>query len=112
MGRTPSILGGAAPTISNSPGRVRWAYVLPMLHFAACLSLPLGYLASPRLQYVFLITWEVVMWVDFPVSLVAIFFAWRHQLFAATWIFVAGSLWWYFLGQRIDSRATTTGQLS
>jgi hypothetical protein len=109
MDRTPNIPAGAGPTISDSPGRVRLAYVLPMLHFAACLSLPLGYLASPRLQYVFLITWEVVMWVDFPVSLVAIFFAWRHQLFAATWIFVAGTLWWYFLGQRIDRKRQRLG---
>jgi hypothetical protein len=79
--------------------------------FAACLSLPLSYLATPRLQYLFLMTWEVVMWVDFPVSIVSIFFAWRYQLFAATWIFVAGALWWYFLALRMQTGHFTQNPL-
>ena len=112
MAKTPITPVGAAPTISANLDRPRWVYILPAIHFAACLSLPLGYLSPPRLQYPFLITWEVVMWGDFPVSLVAIFFAWRYQVFAATWIFVAGTLWWYFLALRICRRRSQLSQLN
>jgi ABC-type uncharacterized transport system permease subunit len=67
-----------------------WIYFLPILHFCACLMSTLRYFV-PGLQYLVVI-WDFVMHADFPVSLLA---------YAAIWIVVAGTLWWYVL-----SRAT------
>jgi hypothetical protein len=43
----------------------------------------------------------MVMLADLPLSIVAYLFAWKYGLFAAIWIFVVGTWWWYFLSRRI-----------
>jgi hypothetical protein len=83
--------------------RSHWVYLLPLIHFAGCSLLPIGYLL-PKLQYVGGIVWEFVMLADLPISLVAYFLAWKNGLFSMIWIFVAGTLWWYFLSQRFLKR--------
>jgi hypothetical protein len=55
-------------------------------------------------QYVGGIVWEFVMLADLPISLVAYFLARKNGLFSMIWIFVAGTLWWYFLSQRFLKR--------
>jgi hypothetical protein len=39
---------------------------------------------------------------DLPISLVAYLLAWRYSLFAAIWIFIAGTTWWYFLSLQLQ----------
>ena len=83
-----------------------WVYLLPSLHVCGCLMLPLGYLVhfvDPQMDYIFGATWGLVGLVDLPLSIVAYLLAWRYSLLAATWIFVAGTWWWYFLSCAIES---------
>jgi hypothetical protein len=58
--------------------RSAWAYLLPALHLAACLTLPLGFLI-PSISYI-AIVWTFVMIADLPISLVAYFLGWGHPL--------------------------------
>ena len=94
----PLVEDSSAPgsTMMAAHERPHCVYFLPVLHFCACLMLPLSYLV-PRLQYPGAIVWEFVMMADLPVSLVAYFLAWKYGLFAMIWIFVVGTLWWYYL---------------
>jgi hypothetical protein len=67
--------------------------------------LPLGYLLhsiTPRLAHIFVFTWEMVMVLDLPLSIVAYMLAWKYGLVAAIWIFVVGTWWWYFLSRGIE----------
>jgi hypothetical protein len=83
-----------------------WVYVLPSLHLCGCLMLPLGYLAhlaNPQMDYIFGMAWGLFGLVDLPLSLVAYMLAWKYSLLAATWIFVVGTWWWYFLSRAIES---------
>jgi len=83
-----------------------WVYLLPGLHLCGCLMLPLGYvvhLVIPQSDYVFGSVWGLVIVADLPVSIVAYILAWKYSLLAAIWIFVAGTLWWYFLSRVIES---------
>jgi hypothetical protein len=79
-----------------------WIYFLPILHFCACLMSTLRYFV-PGLQYLVVI-WEFVMHADFPISLLAHALTPKYALLAATWIVVAGTLWWYLLS-RLAERA-------
>lgn len=74
----------------------RWVYVLPTLHLCSCLMLPLAY---PTKHDALAIVWAFVMLADIPVSFPAYVLAWKYELSAATWIFVVGTWWWYFLSQ-------------
>jgi hypothetical protein len=78
----------------------RWVYVLPSLHLCACLTLPLAILTNQgRLGVI----WVFIMLVDLPVSFPAYALAWWNGLVAATWIFVVGTWWWYFLSRLLFS---------
>ena len=74
-----------------------WLYFLPALHLSACISGMSGLLV--RSLEPLGIIWGVVMFGDFPVSIVAFALAWSHGTLAALWIFTIGTLWWYFLGR-------------
>jgi hypothetical protein len=74
-----------------------WIYFLPILHFCACLMSTLRYFV-PGLQYLVVI-WEFVMHADFPISLVAYALTPTYAPLAASWIVLAGTLWWYLLSR-------------
>jgi len=40
---------------------------------------------------------------DLPISLIFYALVWKHSVFAAIWIFVAGTYWWYPLGRGAES---------
>jgi hypothetical protein len=74
-----------------------WIYFLPILHFCACLMSTLRYFV-PGLQYLVVI-WEFVMHADFPISLVAYALTPTYAALGASWIVLAGTLWWYLLSR-------------
>ena len=80
---------------------VRWRYVLPSIHLLACVSGYVG-LVIPRFQF-FGMLFSFVLLVDLPVSLLAHVLGWRHPVLALTWVFVAGTLWWYLLGRAVEA---------
>jgi hypothetical protein len=80
---------------------VRWRYVLPSVHLLACSISYVG-LLIPSLQ-VLGILFTFVLMADLPISLPAYFLAWKYPAFAATWVFVAGTLWWYLLGRAVHA---------
>ena len=55
------------------------------------------------MDYIFGMAWGLFGLVDLPLSLVAYMLAWKYSLLAATWIFVVGTWWWYFLSRAIES---------
>ena len=78
----------------------RPVYLLPFLHLGLCALLCvtdlLGYLIPP-LQPLMIGT-EILIWLDFPISLLTIGLAMSGRgLLALGWLFVTGSLWWYGL---------------
>ncbi len=78
-----------------SERRSRWVYLLPLLHFVACLIIMLGYVV-PRLQYL-VVGWKYIILIDFPASFVGAGLAWSHQVVTLAWFVVIGTLWWYLL---------------
>ena len=78
-----------------------WRYVLPSLHLLACAISYVG-LLIPSLQF-FGILFTFVLLVDLPVSLPAYGLAWEYPALAVTWVFVAGTLWWYLLGRAVQA---------
>src|ERR1700735_369159 len=80
---------------------MRWRYVLPSLHLLACLISYIG-LLLPSLKS-FGILFTVILVADLPISLPAYFLAWKYPAFAVTWVFVAGTLWWYLLGRAVQA---------
>lgn len=84
------------PTLARQ-GRVRWVYLLPILHLCACFTSLIGFVI-PSLQY-WGIAWTFIPILDLPVSLVFYGLAWKHSALAALWIFVVGTYWWYLLGR-------------
>jgi len=81
-----------------------WIYFLPILHFCACLMSTLRYFV-PGLQYLVVI-WDFVMHADFPISLVASALTPKYAPVAATWVVVAGTLWWYGLSRAAEALFT------
>jgi hypothetical protein len=79
---------------------LRWFHLLPIFHLCACLISYVG-LLLPSLEY-FGILFTFVLLADLPVSLPAYFLGWKYPAIAVTWIFVAGTFWWYFLGRGVD----------
>ena len=80
----------------NPMARLRWVYLLPLLHLCACFGSMIG-LALPKLQYLGVV-WVFIMLADLPVSSVAYMMGWKYPTLAALWIVAAGTLWWYLLG--------------
>lgn len=78
----------------------RWVYVLPTLHLLACTISDVG-LVVPQLQFLGIV-WSFIMLADLPISLLAYALAFRSTPVAALWIFVLGTLWWYFLSCVIE----------
>ncbi len=95
----------ATPTRQAHPD---WIYFLPILHFCACLMSTLRYFV-PGLQYLVVI-WDFVMRADFPISLVGYALAPKFAPFAAIWILVAGTLWWYLLSRSAEILFSTFTQ--
>jgi hypothetical protein len=81
--------------------RIKWRYVLPSIHLFACVTSYVGLLV-PGLQFLGILFTFVLM-ADLPISLPAYFLAWKCPAFAATWIFVAGTLWWYLLARAVQA---------
>ena len=80
---------------------IRWRYVLPPLHLLACSISYVG-LLIPSLQFLG-IMFTFVLLADLPVSLLAFALGWKYPALAVTWIFVAGTLWWYLLGRAVQA---------
>ena len=78
-------------TVHKSP------FVLPAVHLIACIATTLGFWFPP-LQFLG-IGWTFIMLADLPISLLAYVVGWKHSLFAMTWIFTIGTLWWYMLNR-------------
>jgi hypothetical protein len=83
-----------------SGSHFRLAYLLPFLHFCACLTFTLG-IWVPRLDYL-LKGWVFLTFADFPVSLLAIALGWRHPVIGLLFYFVVGTSWWYLLGSKAE----------
>jgi hypothetical protein len=79
---------------------MRWRYVLPSLHFLACSISYVG-LLIPSLQFLGIL-FTYVLLADLPISLPAYFLAWKYPVLAVTWVFVAGTLWWYLIGRAVQ----------
>jgi hypothetical protein len=77
--------------------RLRWVYLLPILHFCACCTGMLG-LIFPGLQHLGII-WGFIMLFDLPISIVAYALAFHYSLLAGAWILTVGTLWWYLLSR-------------
>jgi hypothetical protein len=80
---------------------IRWRYVLPSLHLFACLTSYIG-LLIPSLQFLGIL-FSFVLLADLPVSFLAYGLAWKYPALAVTWVFVAGTLWWYLLGRAVQA---------
>jgi hypothetical protein len=94
---------GSNPLNRPAPRHSKWVYVLPSLHLTACLSLPLAYVMPSALASYCGLFWTFVMLADLPVSFPAYILAWHYELQAAAWIFVVGTLWWFFLSRTAES---------
>jgi hypothetical protein len=86
-------------------GRRRWVYILPVIHLCACLTSLIGY-AVPSLQY-WGIAFTFILLFDLPISGVAYALVWKFPTIAVMWIFVVGTLWWYFLSRGIEGLLDT-----
>jgi hypothetical protein len=75
--------------------RRRWVYFLPSVHLCACFVSFIG-LVIPSLQYTGIL-FTFILVADLPVSALAYALGWKQSALAVTWIFVAGTLWWYLL---------------
>ncbi|HXM21905.1 MAG TPA: hypothetical protein VN948_11650 [Terriglobales bacterium] len=62
-------------------------YLLPLLHFCACITIKVADLES-GVHYLIL--------VDFPFSFLLVMLGWRRDNFLL-WFSTLGTLWWYFL---------------
>lgn len=80
---------------------MRWRNVLPSLHLLACLISYVGLLV-PSLQFLGIL-FAYVLLVDLPVSLLAYALGWKYPALAVTWVFMAGTLWWYLLGRAVQA---------
>jgi hypothetical protein len=80
---------------------IRWRYVLPSLHFLACSISYVG-LLIPSLQFLGIL-FTYVLLADLPVSLLAYALGWKYSVLSVTWVFVAGTLWWYLIGRAVQS---------
>ena len=78
-------------------GHSRWIYFLPVLHLFTYMVSMIGQVV-PSLSYLGLVS-TYLMYVDFPISLVALALVWKYSALAAAWILVAGTLWWYLLSR-------------
>jgi hypothetical protein len=67
--------------------RKHLVYLLPTLHFFACLIIKVANVGS-GVHYLIMI--------DFPFSLLAVILGWRNDNFLL-WFTTLGTLWWYFL---------------
>jgi hypothetical protein len=66
---------------------------LPLLHFAACITIALAKIAS-GVHY--------LIYVDFPFSLVLVGLGWRNDNFLL-WFATLGTVWWYLLSRTLNS---------
>jgi hypothetical protein len=64
-----------------------WTYLLPLLHFSACIMIALAHLES-GVHY--------LIYVDFPFSLLLVILGWRNDNFLI-WFATFGTLWWFLL---------------
>ena len=79
---------------------IRWRYVLPSIHLLACLTSYVG-LLIPGLQFMGIV-FGFVLLADLPVSLPAYGLAWKYPVIGGTWIFAAGTFWWFLLGRAVE----------
>ena len=77
--------------------RTKWVYLLPTLHFCACLVSYIG-LVIPSLQHLGIL-FTFILLADLPISVPAYALSWKYGTLAAVWVFVAGTLWWYLLAR-------------
>lgn len=82
------------------PERRRWVYILPTIHFVACLVAMSGYVI-PALSFLGIIH-EFINLIDLPISLVAFVLMFHNDALTELWILVAGTLWWYLLSILIE----------
>jgi hypothetical protein len=75
---------------------MRWVHIVPLVHLLVCFTALSGYIV-PQLQWLGIL-FSVLVIADFPISGVYIAIAvGKYGAFAVAWLFVAGTLWWYFL---------------
>jgi len=79
----------------------RWVYLLPSLHLGACLLTFIGFVI-PSLQYLAILFTFIVL-ADLPISVPYYALAWKYGGLAVTWIFLAGTIWWYVLSRAADT---------
>jgi hypothetical protein len=85
------------PESTNASNRSQWIYFLPALHLCACFTMFVGYFA-PNWPYLPRV-WTYLMVLDFPISVVAVFVAWKYSSLAVAWLVVVGTFWWYVLSR-------------
>ncbi len=64
-----------------------WIYLLPVLHFLACVTIAVAKLES-GVHY--------LIYLDFPFSLLLVMLGWRHDTFLILFA-TLGTLWWLWL---------------
>jgi hypothetical protein len=67
-------------------GRGLGVYLLPLLHFCACIIIALARIESGI---------EYMIYVDFPVSVLWLGLGWSHDVLL--WCTILGTLWWYLI---------------
>jgi hypothetical protein len=62
-------------------------YLLPVGHLCACFVIELAKIERG---------WEQLIWIDFPVSFVAVAMSWRNDQ-PLLWFGIVGTMWWYLV---------------
>ena len=71
----------------KQPG-VKWLWVLPAIHLAACLAIWIAHIES-GVHY--------LIYADFPLSFLIVILGWRNDAFLLLFA-VIGTAWWYAIG--------------
>ena len=86
--------------LTRAPSR-RWVYILPGIHFCFALTTIVGFWAQ-HLPTWSSRAWDILFFVDFPVSVGMIIFAWGPEFLSPAWVLIACTWWWYFLSVCAD----------
>src|SRR5260370_28415817 len=80
--------------------RARWVYVLPIIHFCACLISYSG-LVIPNLGNSGII-FTFILLIDLPVSVPSYALGWKYPTIAVVWVVVTGTFYWYLLSRGVE----------
>ena len=87
--------------------RLRWVYVVPLIHFFVCLAAFSGYIVKALQPLGILVSILVIA--DLPVSILygALAMSGQHDALALGCLVLGGTAWWYGLCRTVEKIATT-----